>query len=187
MFNIALPGLNFTCNRVKFVLSFCSHSVERERKKVRNCVKKAFLSILSFFNFALLGATVATEQPNITELTADEASQAGFDELVTQIERLMPVKHHVVVGVSEFGGAGKSHLADRLRDNFEIKDEQIVRIDSLYGANPNGDGIFDQSDWPLLARILENVHAGKRLQYQGKDHKGEAVHCDEALPNRIAM
>lgn len=106
----------------------------------------------------------------------------GFDKLVEQIEAQTSVKPHVVVAISGFGGAGKSTLADRLRDYFQIRDEQIIRIDCLYGTNPNGPGMFDQSDWPLFGRILEDVRAGKTLQFVGKDDKGIPVHRDEALP-----
>ena len=113
------------------------------------------------------------------------ATNNSFENLVTKIEQLTTKKPHVVVAISGFGGAGKSHLADRLRDHFKIKDSQIVRIDHLYGPNPNGPDIFDQTDWPLVTRILQDAHAGKRLKYQGKGSKGEILYFDEALPKVV--
>ncbi|MBL4818048.1 MAG: AAA family ATPase [Deltaproteobacteria bacterium] len=105
-----------------------------------------------------------------------------FDELAAQIMHLLGKKLVVVVAISGFGGSGKSTLADRLRDHFQVADTQVVRIDNLYSQNPLGPGIFDQSDWPLITRILEDVRAGKRLQYRGTDSNGQHVHIDEALP-----
>ncbi len=108
-----------------------------------------------------------------------------FDKLVAEIELLMKKRSHVIVAISGFGGSGKSHLTNRLRDYFNIKDNQIVRIDNLYGPNPNGPDIFDQSDWPLINLILKNAHAGKRLQYQGKDFMGKTLLFEEELPKVI--
>lgn len=110
-----------------------------------------------------------------------------FNQLVNQIEQLMIDKAHLVIAISGFGGSGKSTLADQLRDHFKIKDEQVVRIDNLYGPNPNGPGIFDQSNWKLLTRILEDVHAGKKLHYEGKNDKGELIYCDEVLPKLVIV
>ncbi len=134
----------------------------------------------------LIDATVL-EMVQKYKLYQAAPANIGFAELVTQIEKQLAKKPHAVVGISGFGGAGKSHLADQLRDHFKISDKQIVRIDHLYGPNHNGPGIFDQSDWPLLARILEDVHAGERLQYQGRNDKGESVHRDEALPKVVIV
>ncbi|SVB34635.1 uncharacterized protein METZ01_LOCUS187489, partial [marine metagenome] len=53
--------------------------------------------------------------------------------MVSKIERIAKNKPHIIIGITGFGGSGKSHLADRLRDHFGINDNQIVRIDNLYG------------------------------------------------------
>ena len=62
----------------------------------------------------------------------------NFEALVSKIERIGKNKPHVIVGITGFGGSGKSYLSDRLRDYFGIDDNQIVRIDNLYGPNPRG-------------------------------------------------
>ncbi len=108
-----------------------------------------------------------------------------FDELITAIEELMKQKLHVVIAISGFGGSGKSHLTNKLCDYFKIKENQVVCIDNLYGPNPNGPDIFDQSDWPLIESILKDVCAGKKLQYQGKSFKGNILHFDEELPKVV--
>ena len=108
-----------------------------------------------------------------------------FDELVLAIEELMKQKPHAVVAISGFGGSGKSHLANRLRDYFKIKENQVVRIDNLYGQYPDGPNIFDQSDWPLIEKLLGDVCAGKKLQYQGKDFIGNILYFDEELPKVV--
>jgi uridine kinase len=110
---------------------------------------------------------------------------SNFTKLVSKIKALLEIKPHIVIAISGFGGAGKSHLSDRLRDYFKIKDDQVVRIDNLYGPNPKGPDIFDQSDWPLINIILQNVRAGKKLQYQGKDDKGKILYFNEELPKVV--
>ncbi len=110
-----------------------------------------------------------------------------FDELVLAIEALMLQKPHVVVAISGFGGAGKSHLANRLRDYFKIKDTQVIRIDNLYSSSPDGPNIFDQSNWPLIETILGDVPTVKRLKYQGKDFRGNMLSFDEELPKVVII
>ena len=109
----------------------------------------------------------------------------NFEALVSKIERIGKNKPHVIVGITGFGGSGKSYLSDRLRDYFGIDDNQIVRIDNLYGPNPRGSSIFDQSDWELIESILKASSAGKRLEYQGKDYKGKILYFDEDLPEIV--
>ena len=108
-----------------------------------------------------------------------------FDALVSKIEQIAKNKPHTIIGITGFGGSGKSYLTDRLKDHFGINDDQIVRIDNLYGLNPNGPGIFDQSDWNLIEHILKDSSAGKRIKYQGKDNKGKVLYFDEDLPEIV--
>ena len=108
-----------------------------------------------------------------------------FEALVSKIERITKNKPHILIGITGFGGSGKSYLANRLRDHFGINDNQIVRIDNLYGQNPKGPGIFDQSDWNLIEHILKDSSVGKRIRYQGKDHKGKLLRFDEDLPKIV--
>ena len=108
-----------------------------------------------------------------------------FEALVSKIEQISKNKPHVIIGITGFGGSGKSHLTDTLKDHFGINDDQIVRIDNLYGPNPNGPSMFDQSDWNLIEHILKDSTAGKRIKYQGKDNKGKALHFNEDLPEIV--
>ena len=91
----------------------------------------------------------------------------NFEALVSKIEQLAKNKPHIIIGITGVGGSGKSHIANRLRDHFGINDNQVVRIDNLYGQNPKGPSIFDQSDWNLIEHILRDSNAGKRIRYQG--------------------
>lgn len=116
-----------------------------------------------------------------------ERATTGFQDLITRIKTIQNEKSHVVIAISGFGGAGKSSLADKLYKYFNIKESQVIRIDHLYGPNPTGPGIFDQTDWPLLTQILQNVRAGKKLSYQGKGYRGEVIDRDEELPKVVIV
>ena len=97
---------------------------------------------------------------------------SGFKTLVATMEQVAENKPHTVTGITGYGGSGKSHLANKQRNHFDFNDNQVTRIDNLYGLNPKGSNIFDQSDWNLLSNLLQKSNAGKRIKYQGKDHKG---------------
>ena len=99
-----------------------------------------------------------------------EAMNHRYDQVVSKITELLLSKERVFVAISGFGGAGKTHLADRLGRHFKIKDDEIVRIDHLYSKNPNGPGILDQVDWPLVTQILEEAHAGQKLKFTGRGY-----------------
>lgn len=109
-----------------------------------------------------------------------------FNELIKKIIQLKTVKSRVVIAISGFGGAGKSYLANQLRDYFKLKDTQIIRIDHLY-RHPEGPGILGQTDWNLVRKILQNVHLGKPLKYQGMGFRGESILIDEALPEIVII
>ena len=110
---------------------------------------------------------------------------SSFKKLVSRIEQVAGNKPHTITGITGYGGSGKSHLANKLRDHFDINDNQVIRIDNLYGLNPKGPSIFDQSDWRLIESILKDSSVGKRLEYQGKDYKGKVLYFDEDLPKIV--
>ena len=108
-------------------------------------------------------------------------------EIITRIDAQLQSKERVTVGISGFGGSGKSYLAKQLQKWYALATDQIISIDNLYSATPNGPGIFDQSDWTLLRRILTDVQAGQRLRYQGRTYRGQTIEIDEALPGIVIV
>ena len=80
---------------------------------------------------------------------------SSFKNLVAEIKQVAKKKQHTIIGITGYGGSGKSYLANQLKDHFSINDDQVVRIDNLYGQNPRGPNIFDQSDWHLIGNILQ--------------------------------
>lgn len=109
-----------------------------------------------------------------------------FNELTDNIEKLMQDNDQVVVGISGFPGSGKSTLADRLKSHFINADSHVVRLDNLYTPLPRGTGLFDDYDWTLLRRIVDDVHTGKPLQYRGRGFEGEVLLFD-VPPPKIAI
>lgn len=110
-----------------------------------------------------------------------------FGKLVTQVTTLLAKKAVVFVAISGFGGSGKSTLAEKLACEFDVADEQIIRLDHLYSKHFDGPGILDQVDWELLVQILKKAHAGERLTYVGKGYRGEALPTDEVLPKVVIV
>lgn len=107
--------------------------------------------------------------------------------LIQKIKTLAEQKPNVTVAISGFGGAGKSYLTQKLQAYFSIQDQQTICIDNLYGPNPNGPDIFDQTDWQLLDSILKDVKQSKALNYVGKSFEGEAIPIKAILPKVLIV
>ena len=95
-----------------------------------------------------------------------------YKDLVRIIEKLLAQQEVVVVAISGHGGSGKSTLADRLARQFDVAEDQIVRVDGLHAKNyMQAKGIFELHDWPAIMDILKNIRTSKRLQYLQRDDK----------------
>lgn len=92
-----------------------------------------------------------------------------YEDLVSRIESMLVEKSPVTLGICGYGGSGKSHLADRLADRFGIAGSQVLHMDYLH---PHPDlprdenDIFNDHDWPLIYRVLQDVRSGRRLSYK---------------------
>ncbi len=97
-----------------------------------------------------------------------------FNDLTGRIDTLLAQKPHIIVGVSGFAGSGKTYLADKLTQHYQITDSQVIHLDNLYAPMPRGTGLFDDYDWDLLIQILENSLEQKDLNYQGTGFDGNS-------------
>jgi uridine kinase len=110
-----------------------------------------------------------------------------FELLVDHVQGLLAKGTPVVVAIAGFGGSGKTTLADRLAERFEVDRRQVVRTDNLYSTMPRGRGTFDITDWPLLIRLLSEARSADRLTYVGRDYDGAPVAVDEPMPTVLIV
>jgi uridine kinase len=112
-----------------------------------------------------------------------------FKELVKQIDMLSASQHTVIVGISGFAGSGKTHLAKRLADHYEIEDGQVIHLDNIYSSLPRGGGLFDDYDWSVFGHILDQAKEGNNLNYQGVGFDGKPYpwRFSEKLPKVLIV
>lgn len=105
-----------------------------------------------------------------------------IDELTQKIETLLMQRQPVVVGLSGFGGSGKTTLATKLRDHFKVTDAQVVHLDNLFAEDHGNKPLFEDYDWNTLSELLRNIQDTDRLVYIGRGFYGERVQFDEPMP-----
>ncbi len=99
-----------------------------------------------------------------------------YSELVKHIRMLLAKQEVVIVAISGHGGSGKSTLAESLAKEFDVADNQIIRVDNLYAKNyMEKKGIYKQHEWAELKALLTNARSNRQLTYlargwQGNEH-----------------
>ena len=119
--------------------------------------------------------------------TKEMGALITFDDLKGHIATLRSEQPNVTVAISGFAGSGKSTLAARLARAFAISDRQVLRVDHFYAPEPRGTGLFDDYDWPVLERVLRDLHHRGRVQYRGRGFDNEVLLFDEPVPEVVIV
>lgn len=113
-----------------------------------------------------------------------------YDELINRIEGLLVEKSPVTVGITGYGGSGKSHLANRIADHLGISEDQLLHMDYLHpepGQPKDKKDVFNDHDWSLIYGILKDAKDGKRLKYRSMGLWGHSKEFDEPAPNVLII
>lgn len=113
-----------------------------------------------------------------------------YDELLKQIEQLLQEKQRVIVAISGYGGAGKTHLSERLAKHLNISDKQVLHMDFLHTPpeeSQNSQDVFSGHDWGKIYKILDEYKSGKRLQYESMGLWGHVHKFDEPAPKVLIL
>lgn len=111
-----------------------------------------------------------------------------YSKLVKQIRQLLEKQEIVIVAVSGHGGSGKSTLADKLAKEFDISDDQLVRIDRFHAKNyMQAKSIYEQHDWDTLTNLLGDIRTTDRMKYQTRDWKGVESQVDVLRPKVLII
>jgi uridine kinase len=111
-----------------------------------------------------------------------------YTEIVARIRQLLEKQTVVIVAISGHGGSGKTTLAAKLAEEFDVTNDQIVHIDALHAANyMQIKDIYQQHDWKTLADLLTRARSDERLNYPTRDWKGNAGNVDVTRPRVVIV
>ena len=111
-----------------------------------------------------------------------------YEDLVKNIDKLLEQKEVIVVAISGHGGSGKTTLARKLANDFNVETNQIVRIDNVHAKDYlDAKDLFGVHDWNIIAELLSNLHDTDRLKYQTRDWKGVEGEVDVPRPNLVII
>lgn len=111
----------------------------------------------------------------------------NFHELTQEIRAKLQLKSPVIVGVSGFGGSGKTYLAARLCHEFNNIDAQVVHLDNIFAEDHTNKQIFEDYDWPVIISILNEARMNKRLSYEGRGFQGEPILINQPMPDVLVV
>lgn len=112
-----------------------------------------------------------------------------LEDLRQRVEQLLEKKDHIVVGISGFGGSGKTYLAELLKNSFSGS-STWVQLDNFLVDHGQGKGWAGGYDWNRFESVLRDIAAGKDLHYQAYDWDKNALtdwYIDEKLPRVIVV
>lgn len=90
-----------------------------------------------------------------------------------------------VVGISGYGGSGKSTLSERLGSDLGLTSDQIVSTDCFATSCGPDAGMREQHDWSMLKMLIKDVRGfpvPDRLRYAYRWWTGETGVVDQPMP-----
>ena len=95
-----------------------------------------------------------------------------YKDLVKLIEEQLAEQEVVVIAISGHGGSGKSTLAEKLAQQFNIANNQIIQSDALHAKDyMQTRDLFGMHDWDSIFELLANIRNDDRLNYTKRDDK----------------
>ena len=102
---------------------------------------------------------------------------SSFKNLVAEIKQVAKKKQHTIIGITGYGGSGKSYLANQLKDHkgkilfFDEELPPVVIFEGIRLIQPKFSQYFDISVWIDCPQDFAITRAKNRDRSQGENEE----------------